>query len=100
MGAGPAGRCGANEISLEPNPGHGALGGVFLAVIRQAAEAASNADGPFHGYPPWIIVLVGALVLALGLWIFGKLLKLALWFGIIVVLIGGVILAAKMLTGG
>jgi hypothetical protein len=84
---------------LELKAGRGALGGVFLAVIKQAAEAASNADGPFHGYPPWLIVLAGALALALGLWIFGKLLKWALWLGIIVVLVGGVILAAKMLTG-
>jgi hypothetical protein len=72
---------------------------VFLAVIRQAAEAASNANGPFHGYPPWLIVLVGALVAAVAIWIFAKLLKWTLWIAILVVLIGGVILAAKMLTG-
>ncbi len=72
---------------------------MFLAVIRQAAEAASANDGLFQGYPPWLIVLVGAVVAASALWIFAKLLKWTLWLAIVVVLVGGVLLAAKMLTG-
>lgn len=68
-----------------------------LAVIRQAAEAAA-ANGPLQGYPPWLIVLVGALVAAVVLWIFAKLLKWTIWIVILVVLVGGVIIAAKMLS--
>jgi hypothetical protein len=77
----------------------GRLVSVFLAVIKQAAEAASTSNGPFHGYPPWIVVLVGAVVAAAVLWIFGKLLKWTIWIVIILVLVGGAITAAKMLIG-
>lgn len=73
---------------------------VFLAVIRQAAEAASAGEGPFHGYPPWLVVVIGAVIAAIALWIFAKLVKWTLWIVILVVLVGGVVIAAKMLTGG
>lgn len=72
---------------------------MVLAVIRQAAEAATSANGPFYGYPPWLVVLVGAVVAALVLWIFAKLMKWAIWILIIVVLVGGVVTAAKMYLG-
>ncbi len=73
---------------------------VLLAVIRQAAEAASQApNGPFYGYPPWLVVLVGAFVAALVLWIFAKLMKWALWVLILVVFVGGILTAAKMYLG-
>lgn len=67
-----------------------------LAVIRQAAEAVSASNGFLAGYPPWLIVLVGAAVAALVLWLFGKLLKWAIWLVILAVLVGGVITAARM----
>lgn len=56
----------------------------------------SASNSILAGYPPWLIVLVGAAVAALLLWIFGKLLKWTIWIVIVVVLIGGVITAAKM----
>lgn len=71
---------------------------MLFAVIREAAEAAS-ANGPLQGYPPWLIVLVGALLAALLLWIFTKLLKIAMWIALVVVLGGGVVLAARMFLG-
>lgn len=73
---------------------------VVFAVIQQAAQAASQApNGPFYGQPPWLVVLVGAVVAALVLWIFAKLMKWAIWVLILVVLIGGVATAIKMYLG-
>ena len=73
---------------------------MFLAVIKQAAEAASQAqNGPFYGQPPWLVVLIGAFVAALVLWIFAKLMKWAIWVLIIVVLVGGIATAVKMYLG-
>ena len=69
---------------------------MVLAVIKQAAEAVSASNGFLAGYPPWLIVLVGAVIAALVLWLFGKLLKWAIWLVIIAVLVGGVITAARM----
>ena len=89
----------ALTFSLEPNGSCTALVPVFLAVIRQAAEAASASQGPLHGYPPWLIVLGGAIIAAVALWIFAKLLKLTIWVAILLVLIGGAVVAAKMLMG-
>jgi hypothetical protein len=71
----------------------------FLAVIREAAETASKANGPFYGQPPWLVVLIGTLVAVVALWIFAKLMKWALWVVIIIVLIGGAITAGKMFFG-
>ena len=51
------------------------------------------------GYPQWLVVLVGTLVLAFGIWLLIKLLKLALWILFFAVLIGGVLWAAYLLVG-
>lgn len=73
---------------------------VFLAVLRQAADAAANSpNSPFYGYPPWLVVLAGTLVAALVLWVFAKLMKWALWILIILVLVGGLVMAGKMYLG-
>ncbi len=72
---------------------------MVLVVIKATAGAASVANDPFYGYPPWLVILVGAVVAAMALWIFGKLLKWAIWLLIILVLVGGVITAARMLLG-
>jgi hypothetical protein len=72
---------------------------VFLAVIREAAEAASASNGPFHGYPPWLVVLIGAVVAAAVLWVFAKLLKWTIWLVIIAVLVGAAVIAARMWAG-
>lgn len=72
---------------------------VFFAVLQQAAQAVSAADGPFYGMPPWLVVLIGTLIAVVVLWIFAKLLKWTIWIVIFIVLIGGVLAAAKMLLG-
>ena len=43
--------------------------------------------------------MIGAVVLAVVIWIFTKLLKVALWLALCVVLVGGLVLAGKMLLG-
>ncbi len=49
-------------------------------------------------WPPWLLVLVGTLVAALGIWLGIKLLKLALWVMFFVVLLGGLAWAAWLLV--
>ncbi len=66
---------------------------MLLAVLTQSVPA----DDPFHGYPPWVVVLVGTVVAALLLWMVGKLLRWTIWVLIIVVLVGGVITAGRLL---
>ena len=51
----------------------------------------------FSGWPQWAIVLVGTLAAALIIWILIKLMKLALWFLLFGVLIGGVCWAGYLL---
>ena len=48
-------------------------------------------------YPKWLVVLVGTLIAALGIWILIKLLKLALWMLFFAVLIGGFFWAGYLL---
>ena len=72
---------------------------MVLAVIRQAAETAPFPDGLFPGCPPWLVVLGGAVLAAALLWLFGKLLKWAIWIIIILVLVGGLFTAGRMLLG-
>ncbi len=66
-----------------------------LAVIKQAAQSASAQDW-FHGYPPWLVVLVGAVLAAVILWIFAKIMRVVIWVLIALVLVGGLATAAKM----
>ena len=72
---------------------------MLFAVIREAAEAASTSGGPFHGYPPWLVALVGTIVAVIALWIFAKLVKWTFAIIIVVVLIGGVVAAGRMFFG-
>jgi hypothetical protein len=81
---------------LDSARNHGFSHLVSLGVLRQAAEAASAANGPLHGYPPWLIVAVGAVIAAVLLWIFAKLVKWTLWIVIALVLVGGIAMAVKM----
>ena len=41
------------------------------------------------GYPPWLAVLGLTLLVALVVWILGKLLKWALWLLLVAILAGG-----------
>lgn len=65
---------------------------IFAALTRASALSESLQD-----YPPWLVVVAGALVAAALLWIFGKLVKWTVWVLIIVVLIGGVVAAGRLL---
>jgi hypothetical protein len=65
-------------------------------MLLGALTRAVDSD-PYYGYPPWLVIAAGALVAALLLWIFGKLLKWVLWVLIVVVLVGGLIMAVRML---
>ena len=54
------------------------------------AEAASKTYFiDFSGWPQWAIVLAGTLVAVILIWIFMKLLKVALWLLLFGVLVGG-----------
>ncbi|HEX2855592.1 MAG TPA: hypothetical protein VHO24_20315 [Opitutaceae bacterium] len=45
----------------------------------------------FAGYPAWLRVACLTVAAALAIWILGKLLKIALWVLLFVVLVGGTI---------
>jgi hypothetical protein len=51
----------------------------------------------FSGWPEWVLVLVGTLAAVILIWIFMKLLKVALWILLFVVLVGGLGWAAWLL---
>lgn len=78
-----------------PEPGRTRKWGVLFAVITSAANAAPD-NGLWYGYPPWIVVLVGAVAIAAVLWFFSKLLKWAILLAIVAVLVGGLIWAARL----
>jgi hypothetical protein len=73
---------------------------VSFAVIKEAAQSVSESNGYLHGYPPWLIVVIGAVIAAVVLWIFAKLVKWTIWVVILVVLVGGLVVAGRMLLGG
>ena len=58
---------------------------MLLAVVTQTSSYGFSLEG----YPDWLIILVGTLVAALAIWLFIKLIKLALWMLLAVVLVGG-----------
>jgi presenilin-like A22 family membrane protease len=58
---------------------------VFFAVVNQATTMLDS----LADYPRWFVVACATIVLAVGLWIGMKLLKIALWVLIAVVLVVG-----------
>ena len=48
-------------------------------------------------WPDWLVVAVAAVALAAGLWLFGKLLRLALWLLLVAVLAAGAVAVAILL---
>ena len=76
------------------------LWAVWLAVVQHAAAAVPAADGPWYGYPPWAVVLVGTVVAALALWVLSKLIKWLLILAIVAVVVAGILLAVKLYLGG
>jgi len=63
---------------------------VFSVVHVQNQTASSFLD-TFSSYPQWVQAACLTVVAALAIWILGKLLKIALWVLLFVVLIGGTI---------
>jgi uncharacterized membrane protein len=69
--------------------------GVF-SVVQVQNQTSSFLD-TFAGYPQWLQVACLTVVAALAIWIVGKLLKIALWVLLFVVLIGGSIATVWLL---
>ena len=67
-------------------------GGVLIAEV-----VTNTYVFDLSAYPKWLVVLVGTLVAALGIWILIKLLKLALWLLFFAVLFGGFFWAGVLL---
>jgi hypothetical protein len=65
-----------------------------------ALHTATPDYGPLAGWPDWLAVLVGVVVVLLALWLLVKLLKLALWLALITGLAAMVVLAVLVLFGG
>lgn len=53
-------------------------------------ESPSSLPDFLAHYPPWMVVLVATLMLAVGLWLFMKVVKWLLYLLLALVLIGGV----------
>ncbi len=49
--------------------------------------------GPLAGWPDWLVVTAAAVAVILGLWILGKLLKLAFWLVLVAVVVAVVVAA-------
>jgi hypothetical protein len=49
------------------------------------------------GWPDWLVVTLAAVGLVAGIWLLGKLLKLALWLLLIAVLVAGSVAVAILL---
>jgi hypothetical protein len=49
--------------------------------------------------PRWLVIAVYTLAAALAIWILSKLLKIALWILLVVVVVGGAVLTLKHLFG-
>jgi hypothetical protein len=74
-------------------------GSAFVNGVFFGASLSPGSD-PFLGYPPWLAVLALTVVVALAVWILGKLLKWALWLLLIAVLVGGLATALWLLVEG
>src|SRR5438309_954210 len=57
---------------------------VLIALVKDSVTVVD-----LSGYPQWLVVSGGTLVVALGIWVLMKLLKLTLWLLLFVVLFGG-----------
>ena len=66
-------------------------------LLAEVVEKSYFID--LSGWPRWLVVLVGTLVLALVIWIGMKLLKVALWLLFFAVLIGGTFWSMWLLFG-
>jgi len=58
---------------------------VLLAVVTKTSSFGISLEG----WPDWLVLVVGVLVAALAIWGGGKLIKLALWLLLALVVAGG-----------
>lgn len=66
-----------------------------VAVVQKPAAQPSYLE-TFQSWPLWVQVLIGTVVVAVGLWIFAKVLKWTIWILIVLVIIGGLGTAAYL----
>lgn len=83
----------AAEFLLGAAPQWRIVEGVMLAVLTNTTTLLDT----FGAYPAWVVAAVGTVVLAVGLWLAGHLLKWTLRVLIAVVLVGGFGATAWML---
>ncbi|MSU25228.1 MAG: hypothetical protein EXS32_15595 [Opitutus sp.] len=57
--------------------------------FAQVTTKSSSFGVSLDGWPDWLVVLVGTVVVALALWLLIKALKWALWVLLFLVLLGG-----------
>jgi hypothetical protein len=77
---------------LASTPHRGFVNAVFLA---QSVTKSASVD--LSGWPQWAIVLVGTLVAVILIWIFMKVMKVALWILLFTVLVGGLLWTGRLL---
>jgi len=58
---------------------------VLLAVVTKTSSFGISLEG----WPDWLVLVVGVLMAALAVWIVVKLIKLALWLLLALVVAGG-----------
>lgn len=79
---------------MDTAPSRGFVG----LMLVFAAETIRVVEYDLGGYPRWVVVLGGTLVLALIIWVMMKLLKWTLWLLLFAVLIGGIAWSAWLLV--
>ena len=58
---------------------------MLLAVVTKTSSFGISLEG----WPDWLVLVVGVLVAALAIWVVVKLIKLALWLLLALVVAGG-----------
>ncbi len=48
------------------------------------------------GWPDWLVITVAVLAVIVGIWILGKLLKLALWLILVALFVAGIMVIVGM----
>ena len=67
------------------------------SVMRFILNTSIPVPESLAGWPDWLVVAVAAVVLAAGIWLLGKLLKLALWLRLVAVLVAGAVAVAILM---
>ena len=74
----------------------------FLSVTTRPVLRTLSSPTPPHellaGWPDWLVIIAAVLAVAVGIWILGKLLRLALWLVFIALFVAGMLVIVGMLT--